>query len=237
MKLLKIVVSFLILILNTSATPVAKISRVNYKVTVKKNKHFGFKNIYELWKLAAVGISENAFNDAIKGYNYLKEKNLLSKANLITIVDFSKPSSTKRMFVIDMSDGQVLFNTYTAHGKNSGLEYATDFSNKMESHKTSLGFFITLGTYVGANGYSLKLKGCEKGINNNAFERAIVIHGAAYANENYLQQNGYLGRSFGCPALPQNLNKEIINKIKDGSCLFLYHPTKKYTTQSKILNS
>jgi hypothetical protein len=136
-----------------------------------------------------------------------------------------------------MNSGKILFNTLVAHGRNSGLEYATAFSNQQESHKTSLGFFITLNTYNGGNGYSLKLKGCEKGINDKALERAIVMHGADYANENFIQHNGYLGRSYGCPAVPEKINKELINAIKNGSCMFLYHSTKKYTTVSKILNS
>jgi L,D-transpeptidase catalytic domain len=141
------------------------------------------------------------------------------------------------LFVLDMNTGKVLFKTFVAHGKNSGLEYATNFSNEEESYKTSLGFFITCNTYNGSNGYSLKLKGCEKGINDKAAERAIVMHGAPYANEDFLDSNGYLGRSFGCPAVPEKMNKKIIDIIKNGSCLFLYHPTKKYINASKILGS
>jgi hypothetical protein len=147
------------------------------------------------------------------------------------------PSSQKRLFVLNMISGKVLFNTLVAHGKGSGLAYANDFSNKEASYKTSLGFFVTQNTYSGENGYSLKLKGCEKGINDNAIERAIVLHGAPYACESFLHNNGYLGRSHGCPAVPEKLSKQIIDAIKNGSCMFLYHPTKKYTSISKILNS
>jgi hypothetical protein len=195
------------------------------------------EDYYTEWNLTAAGLSLDAFNDAIKGYNYLKGKNLLNNTDVITIVDYSKPSSQKRLYVLDMNNGKILFNTLVAHGRNSGLEYATDFSNAEESHKTSLGFFITRNTYTGGNGYSLKLQGCEKGINDKAFERAIVVHGADYATENFLQNNGYLGRSYGCPAVPEKVSKPIIDAIKNGSCMFLYHPTKKYTTHSKILNS
>ena len=192
---------------------------------------------YAEWNLTTAGLSKDAFDDAVKGYNYLLEKKLLKNSQILTIVDYSKPSSQKRLYVLDMSNGKILFNTLVAHGRNSGYDYATDFSNDESSHKTSLGFFITLNTYNGGNGYSLKLQGCEKGINDKALERAIVIHGAAYVNESFAQTNGYLGRSYGCPAVPEKLSKIIIDVIKNGSCMFLYHPTKKYTTASKILNS
>jgi hypothetical protein len=192
---------------------------------------------YATWKLTDVGLSKEAFEFAYKGYNYLKKNNRLTNNNVLTIIDYSKPSSQKRLYVIDMNDGRILFHSLAAHGKNSGLVYAGNFSNQSSSLKTSLGFFITGNTYTGENGYSLKLSGCEKGINDKAFQRAIVIHGANYATDYFLQQNGYLGRSHGCPAVPENISKRLINVIKNGSCVFLYHPTKKYITTSKILNS
>ena len=192
---------------------------------------------YTLWNLQSVGLSKEAFNYAIKGYNYLTRKNLLNKKEIITIIDFSKPSFEKRLYILNIVTGQVLFNTLVAHGHNSGDEYANKFSNSNKSHESSLGFYVTLGTYMGDNGYSLKLKGCEKGFNDNAYKRKIVLHGSDYVSEDFIQSNGYLGRSFGCPAVPLGLHKEIIDCIKDGSCLFLYHPTKKYLIRSKILNS
>jgi len=195
------------------------------------------KDYYTAWNLTAAGLAQEAFNAALKGYNYLKEKNLLTNPGVMTIVDYSKPSSQKRLYVLDMNEGKILFNTLVAHGRNSGLEYATDFSNAASSHKTSLGFFITMNTYTGGNGYSLKLQGCEKGINDKALERAIVVHGADYADESFIQRNGYLGRSYGCPAVPEKFSKKIIDAIKNGSCMFLYHPTKRYSAYSKILNS
>jgi hypothetical protein len=192
---------------------------------------------YSLWNLQTTGLSKEAFDYAIKGYNYLTQKGLLVKKNIITIVDFSKPSTEKRLYVLDILNGKILFNTLVAHGHNSGDEYATRFSNSNRSHQSSLGFYITLGTYIGDNGYSLQLKGCEKGFNDNAYKRKIVLHGSDYVSENFINANGYLGRSFGCPAVPLGLHKEIIDCIKDGSCLFLYHPTKRYLIRSKILNS
>jgi hypothetical protein len=194
-------------------------------------------NNYTRWNLAASGLSEQVYNHAIKGLQWLQTKQLVRNANIITIADLSKPSWQKRLFVLDLNTGNILFKTWVAHGRNSGLEYAEDFSNTESSYKTSLGFYITMGTYTGANGYSLKLKGCEKGINDNAMQRAIVMHGADYVSTDFLQQNGYLGRSYGCPAIPQTVSKPVIDKIKNGTCLFIYHPEKKYHTKSKILNS
>lgn len=192
---------------------------------------------YTSWNLTAAGLSKEAFDCALKGYEQLLQKNMLQKTTVLTIVDYSLPSTQKRLYVVDMADGKVLFHSLAAHGRNSGLVYANDFSNKPSSFKTSLGFFVTGSTYIGNNGYSLKLNGCEKGINDKAMERAIVMHGADYVNENFIQQNGYLGRSHGCPALPGNISKKVIDVIKGGSCVFLYHPEKKYITHSKILNS
>lgn len=192
---------------------------------------------YSKWNLSVTGLSKQAFIYALKGYQYLLQKNMLRNTGVITIVDYSQPSSEKRLFVLDLNEGKILFQTLVAHGRNTGYIYAKDFSNAAASLKTSLGFYITANTYTGSNGYSLKLKGCEKGINDKAMQRAIVMHGADYATENFLNHNGYLGRSHGCPAVPEKMSKEIINLIKGGSCMFLYYPASKYTRNSKILNS
>ncbi len=193
--------------------------------------------LFNKWNLESTGLSKKAFEMAEKGYTLFAAKQMLQNGTLLTIIDFSKPSSQKRLFVIDMATGKVLINSLVAHGKNSGYHFATAFSNKEESYQSSLGFYITLDSYTGENGYSLKLKGCETGINDKAFRRAIVLHGAEYVSEKFIRKNGYLGRSHGCPAVPLSIAKEIINVIKGGSCMFLYHPTKKYNSQSKILNS
>ena len=192
---------------------------------------------YDSMGLDKMGLSEQAFNYALKGFNYLVQHGKLAKENIISIVDFSLPSSRKRLFVIDLDDYRVLFNTYVAHGVNSGREYANEFSNKPESYKSSLGFYQTLGTYMGGHGYSLRLEGLEKGINDNANRRDIVIHGAPYVNESLIRSQGYIGRSWGCPALPENLYKPIINTIKNGTCLFIYGSDKSYLKRSKIINA
>ncbi|HMI78333.1 MAG TPA: murein L,D-transpeptidase catalytic domain family protein, partial [Ferruginibacter sp.] len=174
---------------------------------------------------------------AQKGYAKLAAKHLLRNTDLLTIIDYSKPSTQKRLFVLDMSSGKILFNSLVAHGRNSGQNFARTFSNQQRSFKTSPGFYITGDTYNGGNGYSLRLKGCEKGVNDKAYSRAIVFHGADYVSEDFIRKNGYLGRSYGCPVVPKELNKKIIDVIKDGSCMFLYAPLKNYSSRSKILNS
>lgn len=192
---------------------------------------------YTAWRLAGSGLSKEAFDEAVKGYDFLLEKRSIANPAVLTIIDYSKPSTQKRLFVLDMQEGKILFKTLVAHGRNSGLNYANDFSNDEESHKSSLGFYVTGSTYTGANGYSLKLRGCEKGINDKADIRAIVLHGADYVSNAFIRNCGYLGRSYGCPAVPLVLHKKIIDTIKNGSCMFLYHPTKKYSIRSKILDS
>lgn len=192
---------------------------------------------YHSWNLEEAGLSEAAFTYALKGYDQLTKSNLVVNKDILTIVDFSKSSTEKRLFVLDLVNGKILYNTLVAHGRNSGHEFANRFSNLPESHQSSLGFYITLNTYYGSNGYSMRLKGCERGINDRATDRAIVVHGADYVSNDFINSHGYLGRSYGCPSLPAALNKEIIDLTKNGSCLFLYHPSTQYTTRSKIINS
>ncbi len=193
--------------------------------------------IYENLKLAAKGLNELAFTTAYEGYIKLIEKGIITEKGMLTIVDFSQPSVKERLFVIDLSDEKVLIKSLVAHGKNSGLNYAKSFSNIPESNKSSLGFYLTLGTYEGSNGYSMHLKGLEKNINNNAYNRAIVMHGADYVSEQFAKNHGYIGRSLGCPAVPTVQTKKIINTIKNGTVLFIYHPDSDYLKRSDVLNS
>lgn len=177
-----------------------------------------------------------SFKVAFKGYHKLKDEGKLKK-EILTIIDFTKSSTERRMWVINMRTHEILFQTVVSHGRNSGKEYANDFSNTLESYKSSLGFYSTAETYMGKHGLSLRLDGLEAGINSNARERDIVIHAADYANENMGKNQGYLGRSLGCPALPYEVAHDIINLIKDDSCLFIYHADKKdYLTKSTLLN-
>ncbi len=192
-------------------------------------------NVYDSLGLNDLGLSKQAFDCAVKGLRSLTSMGKLNNDSIISIVDFSLSSNKKRLFVIDIKNYKVLYNTYVAHGRNSGSEYARKFSNAPESYKSSLGFYVTGDTYNGEHGYSLRLEGEEKGINDNAYERAIVMHSAAYVNENYIRSKGSIGRSLGCPALPQKVYKPIIEIIKNGSCLFLYSPNDYYLSHSKIL--
>ena len=189
------------------------------------------RQLYQEMQLEGI-VNFTAFEQAITGYNKIEEKS----KEILTLVDFSKPSTEERFYVFDMRHKKLLFSTLVSHGKNSGGNYATSFSNENGSLKSSLGFFLTENTYQGKNGYSLVLNGLEKGINDRAKERAIVIHGAAYSNPSVIASSGRLGRSFGCPALPQAVSKPIINTIKGGSLLFIYANNQNYLAYSPILS-
>ena len=193
--------------------------------------------IYNSSHLADYGLSEEAFNYAYKGYTELEAKNKLTNSQYLTICDFSQSSSKKRLYIIDMTSNELVINTYVAHGKNSGGEFASHFSNIPESLQSSLGFYVTESTYIGEHGLSLRLNGMEPGVNDKAYQRSIVIHGAAYVDEARAQHGIFMGRSFGCPAVPQKESGKIINAIKNGSCLFIYHPSRNYLLSSKLLNA
>jgi len=194
-------------------------------------------DIYSLVKLADIGLGRTVFELAIKGLKKLESKGKLQNPTIVTIADYSQSSNKKRLYVIDLQNKKLLFNTYVAHGRNTGEEYAKSFSNKEGSLKSSLGFFITEHPIIGSHtGFSLMIDGVEKGFNDNAVKRAIIVHGADYATENYIKKYGRLGRSWGCPALPADLNKLIIETIKGGTCLFIYNPDNNYICRSSLLN-
>jgi hypothetical protein len=192
--------------------------------------------LYDSMHLKKWGLSKKAFEYAWKGYKQLLDERRLNNDEVLSICDFSQSSRRKRLYIIDVAEKKLLLNTYVAHGRNSGGEYARSFSNKDESHKSSLGFYVTRNTYYGDHGLALKIDGLENGINDRADERNIVIHGSQYVGANYLRNNKMNGRSFGCPAVPAKDTQKVIYTIKDGSCLFIYHPTKAYLTRSRILN-
>lgn len=157
------------------------------------------------------------------------------KSPILTVIDFSLPSTEKRLWVIDPAKGLILYHSVVAHGRNSGELLAKTFSNQPESFQSSLGFYKTSETYQGKHGYSLRLDGLEKGFNDQARNRAIVIHGADYAKEEFAKTTGRLGRSLGCPALPPELAAKVIDLIKDGSLLFIYGNDEAYLQQSYLL--
>lgn len=183
-----------------------------------------------------LNINSKAFILAIKGYEKLKQLGKLANQRYLTIADMSQASSDPRLYIIDMEKQELLMQTFVAHGRNSGLLFAKQFSNLVGSFQSSLGFYITGKPYQGKHGKSLILKGVETGINDNAEERAIVLHGADYANKGFVNQQGYLGRSLGCPAVPNHQVEAIIKAIQGASCLFVYAPNSDYLRDSKMIN-
>jgi hypothetical protein len=181
-------------------------------------------------------INSEALSLAIKGFEKLKEQGLVNNVRYLTIIDFSKPSSANRFYVIDMVNEQLVLQTLVAHGRKSGSVFANTFSNQDASFKSSLGFYVTANTYIGKHGLTLQLQGLEKGINDRALERAIVLHGADYVSEAIAKQQGYIGTSLGCPAVPNDKINTIIETIQGASCLFVYAPSKDYIQKSPILN-
>lgn len=180
----------------------------------------------------------DVFAKALLGFENLKKAGKLSKeAHLLTICDFSLSSNTKRLWVIDTQERKVLFNSLVAHGKNTGEEFATNFSNTESSLQSSMGFYITESTYNGDNGYSLKLLGMDRGFNDAAYKRAVVMHGADYVSEEFAATHKRIGRSWGCPAIPRALTEPIINMIKGKNCLFIYYPDENYLSSSEWLKA
>ncbi len=235
-RFLFILAGFTVIFSVLSATPGAAVAKSPVRdTTIVSTPTDVNAALYESLSLDSLQLSQAAFDAALKGYYKLLEAGAIAKDDVLSIVDFSLPSSKKRLFVLDLEAGKLLFNTFVSHGKNSGIDRATKFSNDVNSFKSSLGFYVTGNTYKGQHGYSLKLLGLEKGINDNAFERGIVIHAADYVNEKIAATRGYIGRSLGCPALPVKLYRPIIQEIKDGSCLFVYAPDSAYSSRSALL--
>lgn len=183
-------------------------------------------------------LDKDVFVQAFLGYqNLLKEGKVAEGNHILSICDFSLSANVPRIWVMDLRRKKVLYNTLVAHGQGTGEEFAEKFSNIENSHQSSLGFYITANTYNGNNGYSLKLYGMDVGYNHNAFDRAIVIHGANYVSESFIKANKRLGRSWGCPALPQDKSRVMIDRIKEGSVLYVYHPQQQYLSASKWINT
>jgi hypothetical protein len=176
-------------------------------------------------------LNPEVFRMAMRGYSRIRPVN----DSLISIIDFSMPSTEKRFYLIDLQNKRLMYQTYTSHGVNNGENEALAFSNLENSRQSSLGFYLTAETYEGKHGRSLKLDGLEYGFNNNARRRYIVIHSADYVSEDFIRENGRLGRSWGCPALPPDLTQEIIDEIKEGSLLFIYGKDPEYLKKSRLI--
>lgn len=178
----------------------------------------------------------STFKQAYWGFlNLIDQKALPADAHLLTICDFNLSANKKRLWVIDLKSEKILYHSLVSHGKNTGEEYASQFSNKINSYQSSLGFYKTGQTYEGGNGYSLKLIGLDEGYNSNALERAIVMHGADYCSQDFIQANERLGRSFGCPAIPRAIAIPLINQIKEEQCLYIHYNDNRYLQNSKWL--
>jgi hypothetical protein len=221
-------------ILSMHPLPSNKVNHNFISSPVNLNKSVSRNDIYDSLHLGDFGLSKAAYQEAVAGLHVLVSSGDIRNADILSIIDLSLPSSKKRLFVIDLNTCKLIFNTYVSHGRNSGKEMATRFSNRPRSCESSLGFYVTGDTYFGHHGYSLRLNGKEEGINDNACSRGIVIHSASYVNERIAKSLGYIGRSEGCPAIPKTLHRNIIEKIKNGTCLFLYSPDKFYETHSKM---
>lgn len=194
-------------------------------------------SIYDLISLGEYGLEKDVFFNAYKGLQFLQSKGVLKKTNLLTICDYSQSSRNKRLYVIDVVNSRLLFNTYVSHGRNSGQEFATSFSNLYNSNKSSLGFLVTGQPYKGRSGYSLQLDGMEPGINDRVKMRSIVLHGSKFVTASVSGARGAISRSYGCPAVPYGIHFRIIDAIKGGSCVFVSYPDDWYTHISAILNS
>lgn len=211
---------------------------MNNAGVIEKDSDKEIKDVFfSIENLVDTGLSRDVFGLAIKGLRKLDSDGKLNNPNIVTIADYSQSSKKKRLYVIDLKNRKLLFNTYVAHGRNTGDEYARSFSNQEGSFKSSLGFYVTEKPIVGSHtGFALLIKGVEKGINDQAVKREIIIHAADYVTEDYIKKYGRLGRSLGCPTLPPELNKPIIEQIKGGTCLFIYNPSPKYICSSSLLN-
>jgi hypothetical protein len=197
------------------------------------------KSLYEQIDFADAAMTDyHVFNKGLAGYYNLKKTHPLSDTKeRLTLIDFSKSSKEKRLWVIDLKAKKVIYHSLVAHGRNTGDEYATTFSNTPNSYQSSLGFYVTGSTYIGKHGLSMKLHGTEKDINHLAEQRAIVMHGADYVSESYVKKVGRLGRSHGCPAVPMDIYKEIVNDLAGGTVLFIYYPDQSYFASSKLVKT
>jgi len=184
----------------------------------------------------APGLHTEALKLALEAAGRAAHEGLVKRQNLLTVIDYSIPSTEPRLFVFDLAAKKLLFRELCAHGKNSGEVMTNFFSNEPGSEATSLGLFVTADTYIGNNGYSLRLKGLEEGVNDMAWDRAIVMHGAYYVSREAIRALGRLGRSWGCPAIPVGAAKKIIDTIRGGSAVFAYYPEKRWLVSSAFLH-
>jgi hypothetical protein len=184
----------------------------------------------------APGLRAEVLRLALDAAQSAAERGLVAHRNMLAVIDYSLPSSQPRLFVFDLAKRQLLFRELVAHGRNSGGDRASFFSNSSGSLATSLGLFVTADTYFGNNGYSLRLKGLEEGVNDMAWDRLIVLHGASYVSNEAIHALGRLGRSWGCPAVRKEVADKIINTLRGGSAVFAYYPDKQWLSHSSFFH-
>jgi hypothetical protein len=195
----------------------------------------GAKNL-ESSDVAASGISANVLKLALSAVECGIASGDLRSPKTLTVIDYSRPSTEPRLWTFDLRTGSLLFKELVAHGRNTGDNMATRFSDDMNSRQSSIGLFRTSETYVGNNGYSLRLDGLEPGFNGNARARAIVMHGAPYVTTQFATAQGRIGRSWGCPALREAVARKVIDTIRGGDVIFSYYPDQKWLRTSRFLN-
>lgn len=186
-------------------------------------------------KTSATNIDTDILRLSLIAYQKAEKGGVAMKQQLLTVIDYSKPSTAKRLWVFDLKNNKTIFNTWVSHGRNSGGIIPYSFSNTIGSLKSSIGVFLTDAAYYGSRGYSMRIKGLERGINDNVYERHVVLHGAAYINADTIRKYGQVGRSWGCPAVSTSLVRPLINTIKDKSLLFVYYPDKNWLKRSRFL--
>ncbi len=184
---------------------------------------------------AAPALDQSVLELALRATSCAERRGLLTDPSTLTVIDYSRPSTETRLFVLDLARGTILQQELVAHGRNSGENLATQFSNQVGSYQSSLGLFVTLERYVGRHGRSLRLEGLEAGVNDRAFERAIVMHGASYVTKDYVALQGRIGRSWGCPAVRREAVDALIDRIHGGSAVFAYYPDPAWLASSSFL--
>lgn len=212
----------------TAHPKTASLNRYNFNDSIT--------NLYNAIGLEESGLGYDAFRYAMVGYHALKNEGKLSNKNLISIIDFTKASTEKRFYTIDLDTYKVRFHSLVSHGRNTGQNLAKNFSNIPHSNQSSLGFYVTGETYVGSKGYSLRLDGVDGKFNSNMRKRAVVMHAADYVSEEWIEKYGRLGRSQGCPALPNKISREVIDTIKEKTMIFAYFKDEDYFEASAYLD-
>jgi hypothetical protein len=203
--------------------------------SVNNVQRIRFGSTIDVAQAVEAGVSAEVLELALTATSCAATSGAIDAPPTLTVIDYSRPSIEPRMWVFDLATGELLFKELVAHGRNTGDNFATRFSNEINSRQTSLGLFVTDDPYVGSNGYSLRLDGLDVGFNDRARDRAIVMHGAPYVNEQIAATQGRIGRSWGCPALRTAIASKVINRIRGGSVIFSYYPDQEWLHRSKFL--